>query len=96
MILSRASQVIARRMVRGQTRGFMSRSNPRFGHNLEDYYLWPEYNAAMVNPMFEYVFNTTLFLVGILSVWPLMHSNYYFSGKFMPKDPDCTLLDESW
>ena len=96
MILSRATQVIARRAARDQARGFMTRSNPRFGHNLEDYYLWPEYNAAMVNPMFEYVFNTTLVLVGILSVWPLMHTNYYFSGRFLPKDPDCLLLDESW
>lgn len=74
----------------------MSRSNPRLGHNLEDFYLWPEYNTAMVNPMFEYVFNTTLGLVGILSVWPLMHSNYYFSGRFMPTDPESLLLPDSW
>ncbi len=96
MILSRASQVLARRMTRGQVRGFMSRSSPRLGHNLEDFYLWPEYNAAMVNPMFEYAFTTTLCLVGILSVWPLMHTNYYFSGRFLPKDPESTLLDDSW
>jgi hypothetical protein len=96
MIISRATQVIARKFAVQQTRKFVSRSAPRFGHNLEDYYLWPEFNAAMVNPMFEYAFNTTLFLVGILSVWPLMHSNYYFSGRFLPKDPECLLLDDSW
>ena len=94
-MLGRVTHVLRKRVVE-QSRGFMSRSNPRLGHNLEDYYLWPEYHAAMVNPMFEYAFNTSCFLVGILSVWPLMHSNYYFSGRFLPKDPDVSLLDDSW
>ena len=96
MIISRAANLVARKFAPAQKRQFMSRSSPRLGHNLEDFYLWPEFNAAMVNPMFEYAFNSTLVVVAFVSVWPLFHSNYYFSGRFLPKDPECLLLDDSW
>lgn len=95
MILGNFGRVLAR-PVSQQARTFVTRSNPRLGHNLEDFYLWPEYHAAMVNPMFEYTLNTACLLIGVISVWPLFHSNYYFSGKFLPSDPEVTLLDESW
>ena len=96
MIASAASRIARRAVSAPQSRGLMTRSAPRRGHNLEDYYLWPEYNAAMVNPVFEYAFIGACIMTGVASIWPLMHSNYYFSGRFLPKDPAVLLLDESW
>ena len=45
----------------------------------------------------EYNFIALMGLVVFLTAFPILHSNYYFSGEFLPKDQSSTqLCDDSW
>merc|ERR1719329_1837306 len=79
------------------TRGFAMRSLPRMGHNLEDHYDIAEFVCRMHNPLGEYFIWFWLFVMAGAAFGPMMHSNYYFTGRFLPKDQGNTqLCDESW
>merc|ERR1719291_437291 len=78
-------------------RGFASLSSPRRGHNLEDHYDMAEFVCKMHSPLGEYLMWSVIGMVGLVVAAPLMHSNYYFTGRFMPKDQGNTMLcDDSW
>eukprot|EP00747_Dinoflagellata_sp_TGD_P163803 gnl/TRDRNA2_/TRDRNA2_182883_c0_seq1.p1 gnl/TRDRNA2_/TRDRNA2_182883_c0~~gnl/TRDRNA2_/TRDRNA2_182883_c0_seq1.p1 ORF type:complete len:120 (+),score=17.25 gnl/TRDRNA2_/TRDRNA2_182883_c0_seq1:73-432(+) len=78
-------------------RAFAHRSLVRCGHNLEDHYDLAEYVVKMSNPFSEYLLWIATFSTVILIFGPLMHSNYYFTGRFAPKDQGNTqLCDDSW
>eukprot|EP00747_Dinoflagellata_sp_TGD_P163117 gnl/TRDRNA2_/TRDRNA2_181463_c0_seq1.p2 gnl/TRDRNA2_/TRDRNA2_181463_c0~~gnl/TRDRNA2_/TRDRNA2_181463_c0_seq1.p2 ORF type:complete len:119 (-),score=19.07 gnl/TRDRNA2_/TRDRNA2_181463_c0_seq1:94-450(-) len=78
-------------------RHFAHRSLMRCGHNLEDHYDLAEYVVKMSNPFSEYLLWIATFSTVILIFGPLMHSNYYFTGRFAPKDQGNTqLCDDSW
>eukprot|EP00435_Cladocopium_sp_Y103_P010681 s2618_g2.t1 len=67
-------------------RGFASRSMPRLGHNLEDHFDFAEFTCKMHSPIAEYMFWGIILSTFITSFGPLLHSNYYFTGRFLPKD----------
>eukprot|EP00440_Ansanella_granifera_P004018 gb/GFBE01004362.1/.p1 GENE.gb/GFBE01004362.1/~~gb/GFBE01004362.1/.p1 ORF type:complete len:117 (+),score=23.61 gb/GFBE01004362.1/:1-351(+) len=78
-------------------RSFASRSMPRLGHNLEDHYDFAEFMCRMHSPLGEYVIWGLIFSTFIVTFGPLLHSNYYFTGRFLPKDQGNTqLCDDSW
>ncbi|KAF4735146.1 hypothetical protein FOZ62_005494, partial [Perkinsus olseni] len=78
-------------------RTFFSRSRQRMAHNLEDHFDLAEYMMKMHNPMSEYLYWIAGFVSGLHGILPLLHSNYYFSGMFLPRDNDNTqLCDDSW
>merc|ERR1719460_3383325 len=78
-------------------RGFAHRSLPRLGHNLEDHYDMAEFVCKIHNPLGEYFIWFWLFVMAGAAFGPMMHSNYYFTGRFLPKDQGNTqLCDESW
>eukprot|EP00930_Biecheleria_cincta_P039272 TRINITY_DN2700_c0_g1_i4.p1 TRINITY_DN2700_c0_g1~~TRINITY_DN2700_c0_g1_i4.p1 ORF type:complete len:112 (-),score=15.52 TRINITY_DN2700_c0_g1_i4:143-478(-) len=79
------------------TRGFASRSLPRLGHNLEDHYDFAEFMCKMHSPLGEYLIWSLIFSTFLVTFGPLLHSNYYFTGRFLPKDQGNTqLCDDSW
>eukprot|EP00931_Biecheleriopsis_adriatica_P069111 TRINITY_DN4299_c0_g2_i1.p2 TRINITY_DN4299_c0_g2~~TRINITY_DN4299_c0_g2_i1.p2 ORF type:complete len:119 (-),score=27.76 TRINITY_DN4299_c0_g2_i1:101-457(-) len=79
------------------SRGFASRSLPRLGHNLEDHYDFAEFMCKMHSPLGEYLIWAVIFSTFIVTFGPLLHSNYYFTGRFLPKDQGNTqLCDDSW
>merc|ERR1711964_311653 len=72
-------------------------SRPAFGHNLEDHYDLAEYMCKMHSHGAEYVFVGLGCLVVAMTGGPILHSNYYFGGTFLPKDQSSTqLCDDSW
>merc|ERR1719473_1936786 len=73
-------------------RCFASRSLPRFGHNLEDHYDMAEFMTKMHHPMGEYVIWFAMFMMFVVTAGPLIHSNYYFTGRWLPKDQGNTQL----
>ncbi|CAJ1327264.1 unnamed protein product [Effrenium voratum] len=78
-------------------RGFASRSMPRLGHNLEDHFDFAEFMCRMHSPIGEYMFWVLIMSTFITSFGPLLHSNYYFTGRFLPKDQgNSQLCDDSW
>ncbi|CAL1158871.1 unnamed protein product [Cladocopium goreaui] len=78
-------------------RQFASRSMPRLGHNLEDHFDFAEFTCKMHSPIAEYMFWGIILSTFITSFGPLLHSNYYFTGRFLPKDQGNTqLCDDSW
>ncbi len=79
------------------TRKLLTRSGVRKGHNLEDYYDLAEWQTGMNNPAVEYLgWGGALVMLGF-AVGPLLHSNYYFSGSFLPKPAgEAQLCDDSW
>merc|ERR1719491_1736825 len=78
-------------------RGFASRSLPRLGHNLEDHYDMAEFMTKMHSPLGEYLIWAVMGSTFFVTFGPMMHSNYYFTGRFMPKDQGNTqLCDDSW
>merc|ERR1719329_1919928 len=74
------------------TRGFATRSLPRLGHNLEDHYDFAEFMCKMHSPLGEYLVWAVIFSTFIVTFGPLLHSNYYFTGRFLPKDQGNTQL----
>jgi len=79
------------------SRNFVSRSLPRLGHNLEDHFDLGEYTTKIQGPFPEYVVFFLMFWSSIFVIGPLLHSNYYFTGRFLPKDQGNTqLCDNSW
>mmetsp|Transcript_66036 Transcript_66036/g.104544 ORF Transcript_66036/g.104544 Transcript_66036/m.104544 type:complete len:117 (+) Transcript_66036:69-419(+) len=79
------------------TRCFAQRSLPRLGHNLEDHYDMAEFVCRIHNPLGEYITWFALSVMALTVFGPLVHSNYYFTGRFLPKDQGNTqLCDESW
>eukprot|EP00930_Biecheleria_cincta_P039273 TRINITY_DN2700_c0_g1_i5.p2 TRINITY_DN2700_c0_g1~~TRINITY_DN2700_c0_g1_i5.p2 ORF type:complete len:121 (-),score=18.23 TRINITY_DN2700_c0_g1_i5:58-420(-) len=79
------------------TRSFASRSLPRLGHNLEDHYDFAEFMCKMHSPLGEYLIWSLIFSTFLVTFGPLLHSNYYFTGRFLPKDQGNTqLCDDSW
>mmetsp|Transcript_24441 Transcript_24441/g.39100 ORF Transcript_24441/g.39100 Transcript_24441/m.39100 type:complete len:113 (+) Transcript_24441:77-415(+) len=79
------------------SRCFAHRSLPRFGHNLEDHYDMAEFVCRIHNPLGEYITWFALSVMALTVFGPLVHSNYYFTGRFLPKDQGNTqLCDESW
>jgi len=80
-----------------QTRTLMVRSTPRLGHNLEDHYDIAEYVTKMQGPFPEYVVGGLMVVAVSVVLLPFLHSNYYFTGRFLPKDQGNTqLCDNSW
>merc|ERR1711972_1276744 len=67
------------------TRNFVSRSSPRFGHNLEDHFDMAEFVCKMHSPTGEYLIWGLMFSTFGVTFGPLMHSNYYFTGRFRTK-----------
>ncbi|SBT71831.1 conserved Plasmodium protein, unknown function [Plasmodium malariae] len=66
-------------------------------HYLEDYYTSPEIATNMVSPMSEYVWWSWLILQGVIVFGTLFHSNYYFTGKPLPKvQGNSQLCEDSW
>eukprot|EP00933_Yihiella_yeosuensis_P070136 TRINITY_DN7766_c0_g1_i3.p1 TRINITY_DN7766_c0_g1~~TRINITY_DN7766_c0_g1_i3.p1 ORF type:complete len:122 (-),score=19.18 TRINITY_DN7766_c0_g1_i3:68-433(-) len=81
----------------GTTRSFVSRSIPRRGHNLEDHFDFAEFMCKMHSPLGEYLIWGLIFSTFLVTFGPLLHSNYYFTGRFLPKDQGNTqLCDDSW
>merc|ERR1719502_308074 len=79
------------------TRNFAQRSLPRLGHNLEDHFDMAEFVCRMHNPLGEYLLWAFIGCMGLVAFGPLLHSNYYFTGRFLPKDQGNTqLCDDSW
>jgi len=78
-------------------RGLLTRSLPRRGHNLEDHYDMAEFVCKIHSPLSEYVMWTVILFVLSMVTMPILHSNYYFTGRFLPKDQGNTqLTDDSW
>mmetsp|Transcript_16347 Transcript_16347/g.49179 ORF Transcript_16347/g.49179 Transcript_16347/m.49179 type:complete len:118 (-) Transcript_16347:214-567(-) len=78
-------------------RTIMTRSMPRMGHNLEDHFDMAEYICRMHNPLGEYLIWFIASSMFLVAFGPLLHSNYYFTGRFLPKDQGNTqLCDDSW
>jgi hypothetical protein len=79
------------------TRKLLTRSAVRRGHNLEDHYDLAEWQAGMNNPAIEYLGWSGALIMVAFSIGPLLHSNYYFGGRFLPKaGGDAPLCDDSW
>merc|ERR1711971_831766 len=79
------------------SRCFATRSLPRFGHNLEDHYDMAEFMCKMHSPLGEYLIWFAIFSTFFVTFGPMLHSNYYFTGRFLPKDQGNTqLCDDSW
>ncbi len=100
-LLITAARLAARRSVRApavvQRRAFVHRSQPRLGHNLEDHYDFAEFMCKMHHPAGEYLIWACMSTGFLVSFAPMMHCNYYFTGRFMPKDQGNTqLCDDSW
>ena len=78
-------------------RSLLTRSLARRGHNLEDFYDFSEWQTGMNNPAVEYLgWGGALVMLGF-AVGPLLHSNYYFGGRFFPKPAgESQLCDDSW
>merc|ERR1712113_894334 len=77
-------------------RGVVCRSLPRMGHNLEDHFDFAEFMTKMHSPLGEYVVWAVIFSTVLVAFGPLLHSNYYFTGRFLPKDQGNTqLCDDS-
>merc|ERR1719356_297222 len=102
MVLLAAARAAARRAPappaqRQTQRGFVSRSAPRRGHNLEDHYDMAEFMCKMHHPLGEYLIWACMGSTFFVTFAPMMHSNYYFTGRFLPKDQGNTqLCDDSW
>merc|ERR1719401_2694707 len=103
-LLRAAASLAARRAARPmqlqlqpQSRALATRSMPRLGHNLEDHYDMAEFMCKMHHPLGEYlIWGCMLSMFGV-TFGPMMHSNYYFTGRFLPKDQGNTqLCDDSW
>mmetsp|Transcript_28449 Transcript_28449/g.78373 ORF Transcript_28449/g.78373 Transcript_28449/m.78373 type:complete len:121 (-) Transcript_28449:101-463(-) len=81
----------------GQRGLALARSTPRFGHNLEDHFDMAEFVCKMHSPTGEYLIWGLMFSTFFVTFGPLLHSNYYFTGRFLPKDQGNTqLCDDSW
>merc|ERR1711920_98839 len=73
------------------------RSAPRLGHNLEDHYDMAEFMCKMHSPLGEYLIWACMGATFFVTFVPMMHSNYYFTGRFFAKDQGNTqLCDDSW
>merc|ERR1719414_1844852 len=100
-LLCHATRLTAARLavppVRVSSRSFVSRSMPRRGHNLEDHYDMAEFMTKMHSPLGEYLIWACMGSTFFVAFVPMMHSNYYFTGRFLPKDQGNTqLCDDSW
>eukprot|EP00403_Amphidinium_massartii_P045300 CAMPEP_0178459104 /NCGR_PEP_ID=MMETSP0689_2-20121128/47930_1 /TAXON_ID=160604 /ORGANISM="Amphidinium massartii, Strain CS-259" /LENGTH=101 /DNA_ID=CAMNT_0020085515 /DNA_START=155 /DNA_END=461 /DNA_ORIENTATION=+ len=73
-------------------RSFAQLSPVRRGHNLEDHYDYAEFICRMHNPLGEYLIWFGVFTSVVAAFAPLLHSNYYFTGRFLPKDQGNTQL----
>ena len=79
------------------TRRLLTRSAARRGHNLEDHYDLAEWQTGMNNPAVEYLVWSGFFIMFGFAVGPLLHSNYYFGGRFFPKaGGESQLCEDSW
>merc|ERR1712098_544533 len=98
MLLRAVRSVAMRTPLRQQVaRPFASLSAPRRGHNLEDHYDLAEYMCKLHSHGAEYVFVGVGCLVLAMTGGPIVHSNYYFGGCFLPKDQSSTqLCDDTW
>merc|ERR1712072_1171384 len=76
----------------GVRRIAMGRSVPRLGHNLEDHFDMAEYVCRMHCPSGEYFIWGCMLSMILFTFGPLLHSNYYFTGRIMPKDQGNTQL----
>lgn len=84
-------------MMMMRRRGFAHRSLPRLGHNLEDHYDMAEFVCKIHSPLSEYVSYCVIIFVLNCVLLPVLHSNYYFTGRMLPKDQGNTQLnDDSW
>mmetsp|Transcript_32260 Transcript_32260/g.58983 ORF Transcript_32260/g.58983 Transcript_32260/m.58983 type:complete len:135 (+) Transcript_32260:88-492(+) len=80
-----------------QIRSFGHLSPVRRGHNLEDHYDYAEFICKMHNPLGEYLIWFFISTSFFFAIFPLLHTNYYFSGRFLPKDQSGSqLCDDSW
>eukprot|EP00405_Crypthecodinium_cohnii_P000027 CAMPEP_0194761810 /NCGR_PEP_ID=MMETSP0323_2-20130528/14451_1 /TAXON_ID=2866 ORGANISM="Crypthecodinium cohnii, Strain Seligo" /NCGR_SAMPLE_ID=MMETSP0323_2 /ASSEMBLY_ACC=CAM_ASM_000346 /LENGTH=112 /DNA_ID=CAMNT_0039683717 /DNA_START=18 /DNA_END=356 /DNA_ORIENTATION=+ len=80
-----------------QRRTFVQLSKPSRGHNLEDHFDFAEFVTKMHHPLGEYLVWFLISTSFFVSFGPLLHSNYYFTGRFLPKDQGNTqLCEDSW
>eukprot|EP00927_Polykrikos_kofoidii_P081916 TRINITY_DN7990_c0_g1_i2.p1 TRINITY_DN7990_c0_g1~~TRINITY_DN7990_c0_g1_i2.p1 ORF type:complete len:109 (+),score=9.13 TRINITY_DN7990_c0_g1_i2:64-390(+) len=94
---SNSVALAARSGVTMQNRNAMTWSMPRKGHNLEDHFDMAEFVCKMHSPTGEYLIWLLMASGFCFSFGPLLHSNYYFTGRFVPKDQGNTqLCDDSW
>ncbi|KAF8821526.1 hypothetical protein IE077_000262 [Cardiosporidium cionae] len=78
-------------------RSFATLSVPKLGHNLEDYYGVGEYATCIHSPMVDYIWWGWFAFQAIILFGALFHSNYYFSGRILPKNQGNTqLCEDSW
>lgn len=76
---------------------YISFSKVHLTHYLEDYYTTSEVATNMLSPMSEYIWWGWLFLQGFIVFGTLFHSNYYFTGKALPKPQgNSQLCEDSW
>eukprot|EP00928_Gymnodinium_smaydae_P081017 TRINITY_DN645_c0_g2_i1.p3 TRINITY_DN645_c0_g2~~TRINITY_DN645_c0_g2_i1.p3 ORF type:complete len:110 (-),score=20.71 TRINITY_DN645_c0_g2_i1:88-417(-) len=92
-----APAVVPAPPVRARSIGMLARSAPRRGHNLEDHFDMAEFVCKMHSPTGEYFIWGCMLSTVLIVFGPLLHSNYYFTGRFVPKDQGNTqLCDDSW
>ena len=63
----------------------------------QDYYICSDYVCKIHSPYLMYFQWGMCWLMVALTIGPLFHSNYYFGGRFLPKDQGNTqLCEDSW
>eukprot|EP00920_Eleutheroschizon_duboscqi_P005465 GHVT01012935.1.p1 GENE.GHVT01012935.1~~GHVT01012935.1.p1 ORF type:complete len:138 (-),score=14.62 GHVT01012935.1:284-697(-) len=72
-------------------------SPPRCSGQIETYYTQVEMATRMTSPMTIHVWWFWFVLQVVIAWGSLFHSNYYFSGRFLPKPMGNTqLCEDSW
>merc|ERR1719265_2257733 len=62
----------------------LSTSRAALGHNLEDHFDMAEYMCKIHSNTTEYVFWILMGICTFFSVFPLLHCNFYFTGRWLP------------
>ncbi|VWU48388.1 conserved protein, unknown function [Hepatocystis sp. ex Piliocolobus tephrosceles] len=79
------------------TKRNLSFTKLHFTHYLEDYYTCPEIATNMISPVSEYIWWSWAALQAVIVFGTLLHSNYYFTGKPLPKvQGNSQLCEDSW
>ncbi|PFH37211.1 hypothetical protein BESB_036690 [Besnoitia besnoiti] len=93
---SPSKQVPSSCAVNGGTHA-LSLSRPRLGGSLEDYYTNSQLATCIQSPWPFYMWSFWAFLMVVVPVGLLFQSNYYFSGRILPKvNGNTQLCEDSW
>ncbi|OEH74799.1 swi2 snf2-containing protein rad26 [Cyclospora cayetanensis] len=90
---SAARTCALQRMPTAASWGCLRSSMPRLG-GLEDYYTSGQVATCIQAPMAYYLWFAWAFLMAFVTFGSLLHSNYYFSGRAIPKPSGNTQLLE--